>query len=121
MPIVDIELVMRATAGAGHPPARAIADVLGRVFGTGPGRTWVRVRELAAGGYAENEAPVPVEPPVFVTVLKAHPPAGPDLRAEVLAVTAAVAEWAERDPGCVHVRYEAGAAGRQAFGGRLVE
>lgn len=123
MPIVDVEIVAgeeevwAAARGAG-----ALADVLGKVFATAAGRTWVRLRTLPASAYAENESrPGPGEWPVFVTVLHAHPPTGEARAAEVMAVTTAVAAWAGRAPERIHVQYAPAAAGRQAFGGRLVE
>lgn len=121
MPIVDVELVVTpGPAGAGGR-ARVLADALGRIFGTSPGRTWVKVRQLAAEAYAENETErAPGELPVFVTVLHARPPEGPARDAEALAVTDAVAAWCGRPPGQVHVQYAPPAVGRQAFGGTLV-
>jgi hypothetical protein len=56
-----------------------------------------------------------------VTILHARPPAGAALRAEVTSVTGAVAQCVARPPERVHVRYASAGAGRQAFGGRLVE
>ena len=121
MPIVDVEIV----AGEGGMEANgagALADALGKLFGTAPGRTWVRLRTLPATAYAENESrPGPGEWPVFVTVLHAHPPTGEARTAEVLAITSAVAAWTGRTSARVHVQYAPAAAGRQAFGGRLVE
>ncbi|MEO8103144.1 MAG: hypothetical protein ABI790_11485 [Betaproteobacteria bacterium] len=121
MPIVDVEVVSQA-GEAGHlPSAGGLASALGRVFGSAPGRTWVRVRALDASCYAENDSPVAAsELPVFVTVLQATPPDGAALQAEVAAVTQAVATCVARGPERVHVIYAAGGAGRQAFGGRLV-
>jgi phenylpyruvate tautomerase PptA (4-oxalocrotonate tautomerase family) len=51
MPILDVELVADRV-----PPgiARSLADAAGAVFGSPPGRTWVRVRALAPAAYAEN-------------------------------------------------------------------
>lgn len=122
MPIIDIQLV--CTDGTEAPPflAQALADVLGRAFVSAPGRTWVRVQMLASSAYAENEMRVGGhELPVFVTVLQAHPAQGAALATEVLAVTEAVATCVGRPAERVHVQYAAAAAGRQAFGGRLVE
>ena len=120
MPIVDVEIVGDEASLAGVN-ARVLADALGEVFATPPGRTWVRLRALPATAYAENEStPGTGEGPVFVTVLQAHPPEGPALAEEVLAVTSAVAGWAQRPVERVHVQYAPPAAGRQAFGGRLV-
>jgi len=121
MPIVDVEIIGVDAPGR-HGRARDLADALGRVFGTVPGRTWVRIRDLPASAYAENEAePSEDGYPVFVTVLHAHPPVGPLRATEAAAVTRAVADWARRDPQRVHVQYAPAAAGRQAFGGTLVE
>jgi phenylpyruvate tautomerase PptA (4-oxalocrotonate tautomerase family) len=120
MPIVDVEIVGDDTASGPLLPT-ALADVLGGIFGTAPGRTWVRIRRLPASAYAENGVEVTsVGLPVFVTVLHARPPEGDARAAEVLAVTRAVADWARRDPQRVHVQYAPAAAGRQAFGGTLV-
>lgn len=121
MPIVDVELVGDTTPG-GAGGAAALADALGRVFQSPPGRTWVRLRRLDSGAYAENDVQLDAgELPVFVTVLQAQPPAGAALAEEVAAVTAAVAGCVGRPAERVHVRYLPPAAGRQAFGGRLVE
>lgn len=121
MPIVDVEIVGDGEPATGSPSAAALADALGRIFGTAPGRTWVRIRGLPPSAYAENGIEVAAAGlPVFVTVLHARPPEGDARAAEVLAVTRAVADWARRDPQRVHVQYAPAAAGRQAFGGTLV-
>jgi phenylpyruvate tautomerase PptA (4-oxalocrotonate tautomerase family) len=117
MPIVDLEIVGDGTRGA----AQAVADALGDIFGTDPGRTWVRIRSLPADAYAENRSTLAAnELPVFVTVLKAEMPEGAALEAEVAAITEAIARIASRPAERVHVAYAPPAAGRQAFGGRLV-
>lgn len=122
MPIVDIEIVREPSVGGGAPSARALADALGKAFGCPSGQVWVRVHCLDVGSYAENGVDLTVEAlPVFVTVLHAHPPAGPLLAAELLAVTQAVAHCLARSPEYVHVQYAPQSAGRQAFGGRLVD
>jgi phenylpyruvate tautomerase PptA (4-oxalocrotonate tautomerase family) len=121
MPIVDVELVCASEADLAGISARRIADVLGAIFGSPPGRTWARVRALPASGYAENDSDVRLEDlPVFVTVLKARLPERDALPAEVRSVTEAIAACVGRPPEHVHVRYEPAAAGRQAFGGNLV-
>jgi hypothetical protein len=118
MPIVDVEIV---GGEAGRLAAQPLADALGAAFSSPPGRTWLRLRFLAADAYAENGgASAPDPGPVFVTVLHAHPPQGDALGAELAAIGAAVAEWCGRPPERVHVQYGAAGAGRQAFGGRLV-
>jgi phenylpyruvate tautomerase PptA (4-oxalocrotonate tautomerase family) len=122
MPIIDVEIVGDAEPATGSPSAATLADTLGGIFGTAPGRTWVRLRGLPPSAYAENGIEITAAGlPVFVTVLHARPPEGDARAAEVLAVTRAVADWARRDPQRVHVQYAPAAAGRQAFGGTLVE
>jgi phenylpyruvate tautomerase PptA (4-oxalocrotonate tautomerase family) len=121
MPIVDVQVVRAAGAGP-DPAAQPLADALGRVFGSAPGRTWVRVSSLDAASYAENDVALGAgELPAFVTVLHAHPPTGAALAAQVLAVTEAVAGCLGLPADRVHVQMAPAGAGRQAFGGKLVE
>lgn len=120
MPIVDIEIVS-TNAESPQPAVAALASALGRIFGSPPARTWVRLRVLPASCYAENDALLPAEAlPVFVTVLQASPPQGAELQSQVAAVTQAVAAWLGWSYERVHVGYAPAAAGRQAFGGKLV-
>jgi phenylpyruvate tautomerase PptA (4-oxalocrotonate tautomerase family) len=115
VPILDVEVVGAREEGL----ARRIADAAGAVFGTPPGRTWVKVRFLPRRDYAENGAALPHDVrPVLVRVLKADAPE--DLAAEVRALTAAVAAAAGRPPENVHLLYEPWGRGRVAFGGNLV-
>jgi phenylpyruvate tautomerase PptA (4-oxalocrotonate tautomerase family) len=122
VPIIDIERVLPAgaeTAPAGL--AAALADATGRVFGSAPGRTWVRLRALPAAAYAENgTTPPPDALPVFVTALLAQPPKGDALVAQVRALTDAVAQALGIDATRVHVRVAPPGMGRQAFGGTLI-
>ena len=121
MPIVDIELVREPQAVAPDVSAQALADALGRAFGSAPGHTWVRLHTLDAAAYAENDSSLAAtELPVFVTVLHAHPPLGAALDAQALAVTHAVATCLACESERVHVLYAPPGAGRQAFGGTLV-
>mgnify|MGYP003445476771 CR=1 FL=1 len=121
MPIVDVEVVAFGAEFAPQPSVAALASALGRVFGSPPGHTWVRFRVLPASCYAENDAPIPIESlPVFVTVLQASTPQSAELQAQVVAVTQAVAAWLALSQERVHVGYAPPAAGRQAFGGKLV-
>jgi hypothetical protein len=120
MPIVDVELVRLADDDP-IPSAQALATAIGRALGTPPGRTWVRLRTLDAGCYAENEASVPAPGlPVFVTVLHARPPQGDVLEDEVRRLTQTIAECIGCAAERVHVQYAPAGAGRQAFGGELV-
>jgi phenylpyruvate tautomerase PptA (4-oxalocrotonate tautomerase family) len=119
MPILDIEPVL--PDGVAAPSAQALADAAGRVFGTAPGHTWVRLRRLAPSAYAENGAAVAADAlPVFVTVLHAHPPLGEALAQQVQALTTAMADVFGIAPQRVHVQIAPAGVGRQAFGGTLV-
>jgi hypothetical protein len=122
VPLIDIQFV--CMPGCSGPPvsAQAVSDAMGQVFASPPGRTWVRLHLLPFDCYAENDVKVDAgELPVFVTVLHAHPPAGEALTRELAAITAAVAKCAGIAPQQVHVQYLPPGAGRQAFGGRLVD
>lgn len=118
MPIVDV-LWAGALPPAADALAAQLADVIGDVLGLDPGRVWVRLD--AIGHYAENGGPLEGEPPVFVRMLHARPPTGEALKAEVAALTAAVAEATGLPTHLVHLEYAPGGAGRVAFGGRPVE
>ena len=122
MPVLEVTIVGSGPALNQKDRASRIAEASGAVFRSGPGSTWVVLREHPAEGYAENSGGTGDSyAPVFVRVLKKSVPAGPELKAEVEALTRAVAEVCGRDPGQVHVIYEPAAAGRVAFGGRLVD
>jgi phenylpyruvate tautomerase PptA (4-oxalocrotonate tautomerase family) len=123
MPILDIECVLpEGSAAAPAGTAQRLADASGRALGSKTGHTWVRLRTLDATAYAENDATPDADSlPVFVTVLQAHVPGGAALAAQVTALTQAVADALGVDAQRVHVKMAPPAAGRQAFGGRLVE
>lgn len=119
MPIVTVEIV----GAAGAPPglARTLADAIGRALGSPAGGTWVRLRLLDPGSYAENETPASDTPaPVFVTIEERDPPQGDALAARIAALTESVARACGRDRGLVHVEVAPPSAGRRAFGGRIV-
>ncbi|MHC4550176.1 MAG: tautomerase family protein [Planctomycetota bacterium] len=119
MPILEVEMV---GAPAGRDPlAQRVADAAGEVLGTPPAETWVRLRVLDPQDYAENGGRTPDDlRPVFVSVLQARPPDGEARAREARALTEAVAKACGRPPARVHVLYQPPAAGRIAFGGRLV-
>jgi phenylpyruvate tautomerase PptA (4-oxalocrotonate tautomerase family) len=121
MPIVSLDLVWFADSPPESGLAQSIADGVGRVLQSPPGRTWVRLRLLRRDEYAESEAAVDAaELPVFVTVLERQPPAAAELEAEVAALTHAIAQIVGRPAACVHIEYAPAASGRIAFGGKLV-
>ena len=114
MPILDVEFVGSAPPNA----ARAVADAAADVFDAAPGTVWVKLREIPPSHYAEN-TDTPVPQPVFVRVLKRSAPenAGREHWALARAIGAALGVKHEH----VHVTYEPPAAGRQSFGGDVVE
>jgi hypothetical protein len=122
MPIVDILVVCKTPEQVGMVSAQALADSLGQVFHSEPGRTWVRTHTMAAAAYAENGVRLDdSDLPAFVTVTHSHIPEGGALAIEVQVVTEAVAKCIGRTNERVHVQYAPPGAGRQAFGGKLVE
>lgn len=120
MPILNVEIVVPDGNMAPPELSGAIADAAARVFQSPPGHTWVCLSVLSRERYAENGGgPEPEVFPVFVRVLRSAVPSEPDLRREAAALAAAVARACVRPVENVHVLYEAPAAGRIAFGGRL--
>lgn len=121
MPIADVCFVRGRPPFPVTPSAQQLADAIGRVLASQPGRTWVRLQVLETSQYAENGASLDEEDlPVFVSLLLAHPPQGAELAAHAHAVTQAVARCFARPPERVHVEYAPAAAGRMAFGGVVV-
>ena len=120
MPILDVEVVMRHGEALPAGLAADLADALGEVFAADPGELWVRLRDIPADRYAENEEGEDRPFPVFVTVREGSPPVGALLEARVAHITECVARLADRPPENVHVIVEPGLRGRVALGGRLV-
>lgn len=120
MPLLEVEIV--GESGDADRPALAqrIADAVAQVLSSPPQGAWVRVRTLRPEEFAESGGAEPGVRPVFVSLIRRTNPEGDSLAEEVRRVTEAVAEACGRPPENVHVRYEAPAAGRQAFGGKLV-
>ena len=121
MPIVDIELVRESEAEFTGVSATQLADALGAVLGTPPGRAWVRLRYLSSRQYADNDSTLAgAELPAFVTVLHTHALDAETLAGEARLVTQVVARSLARAPQRVHVQYAPPGAGRLAFGGEWV-
>jgi phenylpyruvate tautomerase PptA (4-oxalocrotonate tautomerase family) len=125
MPVIEVEIVLQP--GETLPAARAatlaadLAQRLGEIFASPPGSTWVRLRSLPPEHYAENDPASPPPFPVFVSVLKRSADPLPIRQVEAQQIAAAVGRICQRPPANVHVLYLPPAAGRQAFGGLLVE
>lgn len=123
MPMIEIERVLPDGMSAPAPGlAQRLADAAGLALGSARGHTWLRLRTLPASAYAESGVPslAAADLPVFVTVLQAHPLQGDALAAQVRTLTEALARVLACNPSLVHVQIAPGAAGRQAFGGRMV-
>ena len=122
MPILDIEVIVVDGETTDSDWVQQIADGAGKIFGTLPGKTWVRVRRLPNVDYAENETKIsPDLRPVFVSVLKSQLPPIDVLRVESRKLTLEVARIMQRPAANVHVLYLPPAAGRLSFGGTLLE
>ena len=89
MPIVDIELIQREGESLPEGLASTLADAIGEVLGSEPGRLWLRVHPLPESQYAENLSGAPR--PVFVKVLFGEPPTGDLRRLQVRQIAQAVA------------------------------
>ena len=121
MPILDVEVVTTGEDALDETLAAKIADAAGEVFESVAGRTWVRLRGLPRGLYAENGGgPSDGTLPVFVEVLLADPPRAEELRSQIHRLTLAIAKVCERTPENGHLFYRESARGRVAFGGKLV-
>lgn len=121
MPIVDVTLVLARGAVAPTVTAHQLAHALGLALKVPPGHVWVRLHELDADHYAENDVAVgDSELPVFVTVLHAYWPEPAAMSNEVAVLVTAVAACLGRPAERVHIEYATAGAGRVAFGGKLV-
>lgn len=122
MPIVTIECVVN-TGEEKYPPEviRRLADNLGRMLGSNPAGTWVKMRYLDRMQYAENESEVDsAVRPTFVEILKHSLADQNSLAAEAVLIASSVSEVLNRPRENVHIIYMPGGAGRVAFGGNLV-
>lgn len=117
MPIVDVEIVDVKSPEPGL--AQRLANGLGDALSSRPRGTWVRVRHLDGGAYAENAGAEAGVAPIFVSVQQADVPEGSALEDLARQLCAAVADVCERPPEQVHVVFEPALRGRVAFGGHL--
>lgn len=121
MPILEVEIVTGHGESLNPGLAQRLADTAGDVFGTPPGRTWVRLRTLSRDQYAENHTAVLIDiQPVFVTVLKSRACGTAELKDEAAKLCEALAQACGRPKENVHILYLPEAAGRMSFGGELV-
>ncbi len=122
MPILEVEIVCAEEEKLVQEWAQQIADLAASVFETGPTQTWVKLRKLESVCYAENGASRDEVPsPVFVSVTKKEMGDTETVRQEMKALTVGIAEILKKPGENVHIQYQPDAAGRIAFGGKLVE
>lgn len=120
MPILDVTIVLKEDETISGELASTLADAAATVFNSGPGQTWVLLSTIRRANYAENGGAPEGVFPVFVRVLKARLSDQEEMQQEVESLTAAVAATTGRPFENVHLIYEPPAAGRVAFGGRVV-
>lgn len=124
MPILDIEMVENPNI---PKLANVLADIGGQILGTGPRRTWVRLRYIDKANYAENGAPdesVPTSEgkavrPVFISVLMSKWPQPIDRQQIAMALAERFGVVLNRPKENVHICFQPEAQGRIAFGGVL--
>lgn len=119
MPILTIDAVEDPKQPLPAKLARSIADAAGQVLGSPEARTWVCLRRIPAGDYAENgieHAPAPL----LVELRLREPPVAQERERLVLELTQAIARASQRPAETVHLHVQPAAKGQQAFGGRLV-
>lgn len=119
MPILDVEIVLRSDEILESELAQKIADEAGKIFGTSPGGTWVKMQFLPDQSYAENGGAKEVHP-IFVSILKSKLPSAAEMQKEVDLLTQAIARICNRPSENVHIIYSPEATGRVAFGGKIV-
>ena len=118
MPILDIEIVLRADEIIIPGLAQDIVDAAGRIFNSEPGHTWVKLRSIARDNYAENETDIPESiSPVFVSVLKSNLPNHEDIKLEASQLATEIGRLCERPKENVHILYLPEAKDRIFFGG----
>jgi phenylpyruvate tautomerase PptA (4-oxalocrotonate tautomerase family) len=121
MPILEVEIVINLDEELPTGLASELAASAAKIFGSPPGQTWVKLKSLPRMHYAEDGLDPTVDiRPVFVSVLKRLNPPAQEMVREVGALTRTIGQACGRPEQNVHILYEPPAAGRLAFGGRIV-
>jgi hypothetical protein len=120
MPVLEIELV--GEPGLRKDLGRLLADAAARVLSPDRrGATWVKLGWTQKWHYAENGWDERETPdPVFVRLLVAAWPDETERADTSRRLAEALAPLCDRSPELVHILWEPPAAGRVAFGGRLL-
>ena len=121
MPIVSIQIVGElANPVVEKNHIQNLTNILGGIFNSAPGTTWVKLLTINQEHYAENDIPdTELLHPVFVEVLKRKLQDRQVLAAEAQAISKAVAQELYRSEENVHILYLPAGEGRIAFGGKL--
>ena len=120
MPILHVEIITQPDEHFPPTLSLELANRTGEIFGSTPGNTWVIVHFTSSENYAENNSASEDIFPVFVSVLKNELPSRDSLQAEVAQLTPVIALICNRPEENVHIIYLPKAAGRVAFGGRVL-
>lgn len=119
MPILDVEIVLKPDERLREGLAAEIADAAGEILGSEAGGSWVKLRELPKGRYAENEGGPPEGVwPVFVEVLIGELPQGEEMGKEAAKLAVEIGRICGRPKENVHILYLPAGAGRIFFWGR---
>jgi len=119
MPILTVEIVTRPDEYIRPELAQELADRTGKIFGSAPGTTWVKVYLIARENYAENITTSDDISPVFVSILKAKLPSPVFLQVEVDKLTVAIAQICGRPEENIHILYLPEGTGCVAFGSKM--
>ena len=117
MPILDIEII------GNEPPqnlAQRIADASGIILNSSSGQTWVKIRTVPEGQYAENNSQIRFSP-VFVSVLLRTLPEIAERERLAQKLSEMIAKEVNRSSENIHILFLPEGAGRIAFGGRLIK
>ncbi|MBW8010709.1 MAG: hypothetical protein FVQ83_05620 [Chloroflexi bacterium] len=118
MPILEVEIILRVNEKLKADLAGDISNVAGGIFNSPDGHTWVKLREMPRGYYAENGGGPPEDiSPVFVSVLKRQLPGLVEMQAEAARLSAEIWVVCNRPKENVHILYLPPGAGRIFFGG----
>ncbi|MDA0348421.1 MAG: hypothetical protein O3C43_12055 [Verrucomicrobia bacterium] len=122
MPQLDIDIVFRNNETLKGDAVQRLADGVGKVFDTPPGKTWVKINPVPRNYWAENKTSLDSYiGPVLVNVLKRKVPPSDLIEAEITELTRVIAGILDRPHENVHIKYEADAIGRVAYGGKLMK
>ena len=121
MPILNVEIITRHKEHFRPELASELANRTGEIFRSGPGETWIKIVFIAKENYAETDSTSENIYPVFVSVLKEKLPSPESMQAEVSKLTEVISKICDRPTENVHIIYLPKAAGRIAYGGKIVQ